>query len=224
MPPSSPPPELTIVPLTPERFPALEQLFGRHGASGGCWCMWWRLSRQEYRAGKGEGNRRALRALVAGGRVPGLLAFQGDRPVGWIAVEPRSAYPRLAASRDLAPVDEAPAWAVTCFYVARDMRGRGVTRRLLAAAADHARAAGAALLEAYPREPAARAAAPALYTGVASTFRTLGFEEAARRAPGRPILRLALSGRPAAPARGRAPGRSRPRSSPRRGSDSRRGR
>ncbi len=186
--------------------------------------MWWRIPRAQFREERGEGNRRALQRYVGGGHVPGLLAYDGPRPVGWVAVEPRESYVRLAASRDLAPVDAAPVWSITCFFVARSHRRRGVTRLLVKAAVAHARAGGATLLEAYPREPGETSAAPSLYTGVASTFRALGFEEVARRAPARPILRLALSGPRARPARARAPARSRPRSSPRRGSASRRGR
>jgi GNAT superfamily N-acetyltransferase len=215
---------LTIVPLTPERFRDLERLFGPHGASSGCWCMWWRLPTPTFRAGRGEGNRRAFRRYVEDGHIPGLLAYDGAKAIGWIAVEPRASYVRLARSRDLAPVDEAPVWSITCFFVARAYRGRGVTRLLVEAAAAHARAAGARLLEAYPREPEEGAVDSSLYTGVASSFRSLGFVEVARRAPRRPIVRLGITPRRARPAPARAAGRSRPRSSPRSGSGSRRGR
>ncbi len=193
MPARRPQAALRIVPLTPERFPDLERLFGPNGASCGCWCMWWRLSTAQFRAGKGDGNRAALRRYVRSGHVPGLLAYDGATAIGWIAVEPRVSYPRLARSRNLAPVDDAPVWSITCFYVDRRHRDRGVTRRLVQAAAAHARSAGAAVLEAYPREPSPGAVDASLYTGVPSTFRALGFVEVARRVPSRPILRLALS-------------------------------
>jgi len=186
----STPARFPIVPLTAERFPDLERLFGPHGASSGCWCMWWRLPTRAFRAGQGEGNRVALRRYVEEGHVPGLLAYDGTRAVGWIAIEPRAAYVRLARSRNLAPVDEAPVWSITCFFVDRAYRRRGVTRALVEAATAHARAADASLVEAYPREPAPSAVPATLYTGVPSTFRSLGFVEVARRVPQRPILRL----------------------------------
>ncbi len=198
---------LRIVPLTPERLPDLERLFGPNGASCGCWCMWWRLSTAQFRAGKGDGNRLALRRYVKTGHVPGLLAYQGATAIGWVAVEPRASYPRLAGSRNLAAVDDAPVWSITCFYVHRAHRHRGVTRRLIEAAAARARAAGAEILEAYPREPSPTAVDASLYTGVPSTFRAMGFVEAARRVPSRPIMRLALT---APPPRRRAPGSLRP--------------
>ncbi len=185
---------LRVVPLTPDRFPDLERLFGPNGASCGCWCMWWRLASPQFRAGKGDGNRLALRRYVKAGHVPGLLAYEGATAVGWIAVEPRASYPRLARSRNLGPVDDAPVWSITCFYVHRAHRDRGVTRQLIEAAAAHARAAGAEILEAYPRVPSPTAVDASLYTGVPSTFRAMGFVEVARRVPSRPIMRLALRG------------------------------
>jgi GNAT superfamily N-acetyltransferase len=186
------PRKLLVKPLTSERWRDLEQLFGPRGACAGCWCMWWRVPRSAWKAVKGEGNRRALRRLVRSGTVPGLLAYDGSEPVGWIAVEPREAYPRLESSRSLARVDDRPAWSITCFFVARSHRGRGVSRALVEAALRHARRAGARVVEAYPVDSARPAAAASRYTGVPSTFEALGFREVARRSPTRPILRRAL--------------------------------
>jgi GNAT superfamily N-acetyltransferase len=216
-------PALTVHPLTPSRWPDLEALFGPRGACGGCWCRWWKVPRAEWQAGKGEGNRRALEASVRRGETPGLLAYDGAAPVGWVAVEPRASYPRLARSRSLAPVDEAPVWSITCFFVARSHRRRGVTRVLIAAAAAHARAAGATLLEAYPVDLAGPTGDAFVYTGAASTFAASGFEEVARRTRTRPIVRLTL-GRRGPGARGRAPARSTPRTPRSRSSRSRPGR
>jgi len=68
--------------LTPERWADFEKLFGPRGATGGCWCMWWRLTGREFDAQKGEGNRRAMKAIVDSGRVPGILAYHEGHPVG----------------------------------------------------------------------------------------------------------------------------------------------
>jgi GNAT superfamily N-acetyltransferase len=231
--PSMPTPKLAIHPLTPARWPDLVKLFSPRGACAGCWCMWWRLPRGEFDAGTaggGKGNRRGLERYVRQGHVPGLLAYDEGEPVGWVAVEPREVYPRLARSRLLAPVDGAPVWSITCFFVARAARGRGVTRALIEAAARHARARGGRIVEAYPVDLSSRTGDAVVYHGAASTFRALGFAEVARRSPTRPIVRLALrrsrgvSARRAPAARGRARGRSRPRSSPTRASAGPRGR
>src|SRR5947209_18807755 len=92
---------LRFEPLTIERWPDLERLFGSRGACGGCWCMAWRKSRAEFQRDKGEGNRASLKALVDNGHEPGLLALDGDLPVGWCAVAPREQYEFLDRSRVL---------------------------------------------------------------------------------------------------------------------------
>jgi GNAT superfamily N-acetyltransferase len=183
------PPKLAFRPLTPDRWPDLVTLFGTRGACAGCWCTWWRLSTAEFRAGQGDGNRRRQERYVKAGHVPGLLAYAGDGPVGWIAIEPRSAYGRLARSRTLAPVDDRPVWSITCFFVARSERGKGLTRALIDAAVRHARARGARIVEAYPVDPSREVADASMYHGAASTFRAAGFEEVARRSGTRPVVR-----------------------------------
>jgi GNAT superfamily N-acetyltransferase len=185
--------ELKVHPLTPERWKDVESLFGPRGACAGCWCMWWRLKRSDWSKGKGEGNRRALRTVVHRGDPPGLLAYLGSKPVGWIAIAPREAYPGLGRSRILKPLDEKPVWSVTCFFVARSFRRQGVTVELLKAAAGYARGRGAKMLEGYPSEPGSGSVADAwVFTGLAGAFRRAGFREAARPSPKRPIMRLAL--------------------------------
>src|SRR5882672_683548 len=103
----------TIHPLMPSRWADFEKLFGKNGACAGCWCRWWRLPRKQWVAQKGEGNRKAMRSLVAGSHALGLLAYVDAQPVGWCAVAPREQYPRLATSRVLKPVDEQAVWSVT---------------------------------------------------------------------------------------------------------------
>lgn len=198
-----PPPEsstdaLIFHPLDASTWSAFAELFGPKGACAGCWCMFWRLPRAEWEKGKGEGNKRRMRALVGRGAVPGLLAFDGDDAVGWCALAPREDYTALTRSRILAPVDEARVWSVSCFFVKREWRGRGVSAALLLAAAEHARAQGATILEGYPVEPASastKSPAAFVWTGLASAFEKAGFREVARRSPTRPIMRLALTGR-----------------------------
>ena len=185
----------TLEPLTAARFGDLERLFGERGACGGCWCMYWRTSRPEFERRKGDGNRRAFKALVQRGAASGLLAYHRGEPVAWCAVGPRTEFPRLARSRVLAPVDDQPVWSVTCFFVARPFRRRGLTVRLLRAAAALAGRRGARLIEGYPLEIRGAAMPDAFaWTGLSGAFRQAGFEECARRSPTRPIMRRAATG------------------------------
>ena len=188
---------LDIHPLTPDRWPDLETLFGPNGAYSGCWCMFLRLDSKSFDAGcRGGGaeNRRAFRAIVRSGSEPGLLAYRGGVPVGWVAVAPRSEYGRVLRSPVHKPVDDVrDVYSVSCFYVARSERGHGVADALLGEAARFARRQGAQVLEAYPSDTgAARKPADQVWRGTLAQFRRAGFEVIARRRPARPIVRLAL--------------------------------
>lgn len=186
---------LTYKALTPSRWQDFEELFGPRGACGGCWCMFWKLPNKDFRALAYDGNRAAQKTIVESGHAPGLLAYFGRETVGWIALGPRTEFPRLARSRVLAQVDERPVWSITCFFTRRDFRGKGVTVGLLRAAIDYVRKRRGKILEGYPTEPKeGKLPAPFVYTGLASAFREAGFKEVARRSETRPIFRYVIGG------------------------------
>lgn len=183
--------KLTFAPLTPDRWADFERLFGARGACGGCWCMYWRRARKAFVAGKGAGNRAAMKALVKKGVVPGLLAYAGDAPIGWCSIAPREAFPALARSRVLKAVDDKPVWSVSCLFVAKSHRGLGVSVELLRAAARFAAERGGTIVEGYPVEPRTDRMPDAFaWTGLPSAFRRAGFREHHRGSPTRPIMRL----------------------------------
>jgi GNAT superfamily N-acetyltransferase len=177
-------------PLTPDRWGDLERLFGpERGAVAGCWCTWFKLRRPEWGKAGREGRKAMFREVVERGPPPGILGYDGTDPVAWCAVAPRAAYPVVERSRVTRPVDDRPAHAITCFYLAPRARRRGLMRPLIGAAVELARAQGAALVEAYPLDPPAGERPSAAFKGIAAPFRELGFVEVARRSPPRPVLR-----------------------------------
>jgi len=178
---------------TAARWKDVEELFGPRGACAGCWCMAWRREHKVWKAGKGAGNKRAFKRLVAGGARPGVVAYLGREPIGWCAVAPRSEYSYLDRSRVLAPVDDAPVWSISCLFVAKAHRRRGVSTRLLRAAAEMAIARGARIVEGYPQAPfAAKTPDAFVWTGTPSAFLKAGFREVERRSPARPVMRFQL--------------------------------
>lgn len=183
-------PGITIVPASAERWDDLERLFGARGACGGCWCMWYRLPRAEYERQKGAGNRDALRRLLDGKGPAGVIAYAGGDPVGWCAVAPRSAFPRLERARTLRPIDDQPVWSIVCVFVAAAHRRKGVSVALLEGAAGYAGSLGARIVEGYPVEPRG-GTIPSVFAhpGTPSAFRAAGFTEVARGSPTRPIMR-----------------------------------
>ena len=180
--------KLAIRPLTPDLWPALEDLFGKSGASNGCWCMYWRLG-GAYRERPRDDNKAALRALAKRGPPPGLLAFDGDLAVGWCQLTPRAALPWLERARVARRIDDLPVWSLSCFYVRRGHRRRGVMAALIAAAVRAARRAKAPALEAYPVDTKAPSHTSNIFTGTASTFARAGFKTVARSTPARPLMR-----------------------------------
>jgi GNAT superfamily N-acetyltransferase len=184
--------KFTIRPLTPDLWPALEHLFGENGACNRCWCMYWRIG-SAYRAKPREHNKEAFREVVKRGPPPGLLAFNGDVPVGWCQLTPRDKLPWLDRIWRLKRVDDVPVWSLSCFYVSKGYRKRGVTSALIAAAVKAAKRAKAPALEAYPLD--ADLSPSTSFTGYVSTFLRAGFKTVARRVPPRPIMRHDLKSR-----------------------------
>ena len=152
--------------------------------------MFWKLRGKAYEEAKGLETRQMHKSIVDSGVATGLLAYLHGDVVGWVAVEPRESYPKLAHSRILKPIDDQPVWSVTCFYVAKQYRRQGITVELLRAAVEHVKNQGGKIVEGYPVETGEDMPAPFIYTGTASAFQQAGFQEVARRSPTRPIFRF----------------------------------
>ena len=173
-----------IRPLTEERWDALAELFREGGDPRWCWCQYWRLRSKDFSAAKVPQLRDRLLEQATSAQPPGLVAFDGDRAVGWVSLGPRSDFERVERSRVIPRVDDRPVWSIVCFAVSASARGQGVARALLEGAIDHARERGAEALEAYPvaideGEPIHPDAA---FTGTLPMFERAGFRVVADRA------------------------------------------
>lgn len=188
--------KLTVLPLTPERWPDLEAIFNAKGCSvaRGCWCMYYRHSGPQAEPPPGttraQANRAQLKAFTDSGKPPGLIGYRGKDPVGWVSVGPREGYPKLARSPVMKPVDDQPVWSVICFVVPAQHRGQGVAEALLCGAVAYARKHGAKLIEAYPVDKPGRSNDDFMWFGAKSMYDKAGFSEVARRKPQRPVVRM----------------------------------
>lgn len=180
--------------LNEKNWNAFEELFGKNGACAGCWCMYYRQQRPDYRKNKGEGNKNKMRQLVKKGEVPGILAFDGNRAVGWCSVAPREKFIALERSRILKRVDERPVWSIVCFFIAKDYRRSGLTYLLLEHIKEYGEKNGAKIIEGYPVDPKGKDyAASFAWTGFLSAFIKAGFREVIRRSDTRPIMRYEIN-------------------------------
>lgn len=171
---------LTFRPLTPQLMDELSAVF-RGSWGRGCWCMHPRLTDAQLRELPGSGSasqrqRDAMTKLARRRPAPGLLAFEGDEPVGWIAVAPRSELGRIEASRATPRVDDQEIWVIPCVTVRKTARGRGIALALIQAAVAYATENGAPAVEAYPRAGDARTGDDNAYFGTEPLFRRAGFQ------------------------------------------------
>jgi GNAT superfamily N-acetyltransferase len=199
---------LSLKPIQKTDWPAVELLFGPNGAAGGCWCQWWRVEKggKSWEACKGGPNRLALKAQIEAGAVYAIMARRGRTPVGWCCIGPRSDFPRLRKSRMARDHEADNAWAVSCLFVTRAERGKGVGNDLVRAATALAFQRGAGQVQAYPApvKQGARSVDVFAWTGVPAMFPK---KEGWRRiddGEGRPVLVLkpSPSSRAKAPSRG----------------------
>jgi GNAT superfamily N-acetyltransferase len=166
-------------------------LFSANKTVGGCWCVWFMRSHAEVQAGWGEGNKAFLRQKL--GAPLGLLAIEGDEPLGWVAVAPRPSYPRLARSKITASDGGPETWSVICFFVHRNARRRGLAGTLLDAAVDYAHEHGAAAVEGHPVDTdGERRGSGDLYHGTLEMFLAAGFDLVDRRGTRRALVRKEL--------------------------------
>jgi GNAT superfamily N-acetyltransferase len=195
-------PHLRIVPANEASWEDLQRVFGTRGDASRCWCQRFKMQPKESWASVGaEELAFRLRSQTDCGHpesegASGLVAYLDGQPVGWCAVEPRTAYPRLLLKtrvpwdgRDEDKSDDT-VWAVTCFVTRAGFRRRGISTALARAAVERARERGARALEAYPLKEAAGSLPAELHVGLRSTFAAAGFREVTSPSIRRVVMRI----------------------------------
>jgi len=178
---------LTFRPVDASTLSDFEAFFGTPGAPKFCWCMVWRRTSAEAKANDTANRKRQMLARIGDGVPVGLLAYDGGDPVAWVSIAPRDTY------RNLGGPPAAPGeivWSLVCFFVTGKRRGQGLTRALIAAAVDHARANGATVVEAYPVDPDAPSYR---FMGFVPVFAEAGFTGHGMAGKRRHVMRYSLA-------------------------------
>jgi GNAT superfamily N-acetyltransferase len=197
--------EIVVVAANEASCEDLQLVFGERGDPAGCQCQWFKIRDKDWKSVPLPERRNRLREQThcgdpAAPATTGLVAYLDGEPVGWCAVEPRTAYVRLRFTR--VPwtgrdedKDDDGVWAVTCFVTRTGFRRRGVSRALVRAAVDFARERGARALEGYPMvlEPGKKQIWGELYVGSRNIFAEAGFTEVTHPTLRRYVMRTDFS-------------------------------
>lgn len=191
-----------IVPASDVEFADLQELFGERGPAARCQCQRYRLLPGEsFGSQPVEERRHRLRTQTgcggAASTTSGLVAFDGDLPVGWCAVGPRSelvgltrvfTVPWKGREEDR---QDASVFAVTCVYVRKGHRREGIASALVAATVAHARESGARAVEGYPITRT-DVITEELHVGTVPMFEAAGYRQVAAPTPRRVVMRIDL--------------------------------
>ncbi|CAN5280902.1 GNAT family N-acetyltransferase [soil metagenome] len=194
--------QLTIVPANAASWEDVIAIFGTADYPSRCHCQRFKVPGWIWRDSS-QGERTAsLRAQTACGipdaqSTSGLVGYVDGEPAGWVAVEPRTAYPKLLSTRmpwsgRNEDKDDASIWAITCFAVRKGYRKRGLTYLLAEAAVDFARARGATALEGYAMitEPGREITWGELHVGALSVYEEVGLRAVSRPSKRRVVMRI----------------------------------
>ena len=195
---------VTIAPANEASWDDLRVIFGVRGYPAGCQCQRFKIGPHGWTDTPLAVRMERLQTETHCGdpsaaTTSGLVAYLDGQPVGWCAIEPRPAYPRLPPARIAWKArgedpDDASVWAVTCFVTRAGFRGRGVMRALAQATVDYARQRGARALEGYPMitEPGRDVTWGELHVGSRAIFADAGFQEVSHPTLRRVVMRIDL--------------------------------
>jgi GNAT superfamily N-acetyltransferase len=198
-------PAISVVPANQASCDDLKAVFGTRGDASKCQCQRYKTRATDWdiawasipAAKRAKRLREQTRCGQPQARATsGLVAYLDGEPVGWCAVEPRTAYVRLQskplvwAGRAEDKADNG-VWAVTCFATRAGFRRRGVSRALARAAVDFARERVARAVEGYPMTttPGQEISWGELHVGSRRIFAAAGFVEVSRPSLRRVVMR-----------------------------------
>ena len=170
---------LTSKPLAPDTWPAFARLVEKHnGIFGGCWCISFHLQPDEKRHGA-EAYKEMKKELVEDGRAHAALVFDGPNAVGWCQFGLTAELPNIRSKKAYeAGLSNLPDWRITCFFIDRERRGKGIATLALREALLEIKRLGGGTVEAYPEDyTGQKVSSSFLCSGTLGMFEKAGFKK-----------------------------------------------
>lgn len=171
-------PTYTIRALKPETWPAFSRLVEKHnGIFGGCWCISFHLQPNEGKLGA-KAYRAMKETRVRAGTAHAAMVFEGGEAVGWCQFGPTAELPNIRSKKEYEKgLAALPDWRITCFFIDRERRGRGVAQVALRGALEEIARLGGGTVEAYPEDYIGeRTSNSFLCSGTLGMFEKFGFK------------------------------------------------
>jgi GNAT superfamily N-acetyltransferase len=187
--------EYPIRALDASTWDAFARLVEKHNGCGfgGCWCTWFhsREGRPE-----GEKGRPWKERLVREGNAHAALVFDGDAAVAWCQYGSPEELPRIYHRKEWEAglTGEPPAYRITCIFVDRDYRRKGVAAAAVRGALDLIAKAGGGLVEGYPHDlQGEKIRSQFLYSVTRSLFEEVGFSYERPKGKKNCVMRMTVS-------------------------------
>ena len=167
--------DYVVKPLDASTWDAYSRLVERHnGVFGGCWCTWFHTFHAE-KTFTAEGNRALKQRLVEEGRAHAALVFDGDEAVAWCQYGTPEELPNIHHRKEYeAALDTPPDYRITCIFVDKKYRRKGITATALRGAVDLIAQAGGGVVEGYPHDTDGKKVS-VLYNSTRSLYERAGF-------------------------------------------------
>lgn len=162
--------KLKVKPVDKKTWKDFEALFESKGAPSWCWCMVWRMTKEELKNNHSADRKKYIKKRVTAKIPIGLLGYAGTEPVAWCSIAPRDSHLRLGGDDSLEDED---VWSITCFFIKKEYREQGLVPQLIEHARKYAKKNGAKYIEAYPVKPSSPSYR---FMGFTKTFEKADFE------------------------------------------------
>jgi hypothetical protein len=176
--------KIQVKPVTKSTWKDFEALFESKGAPKYCWCMAWRMNKEELKQNNSPARKKLIKKRVNAETPIGLLGYVNKEPIAWCSIAPRDTYERLGGDENIEKV-----WSIACFFIKKEFRDQGLVGELIVAAKKYAKKKGAKFLEAYPVDPSSPSYR---FMGFVKTFEKAGFSFVKKAGTRRHIMTLKL--------------------------------